>query len=93
MPDERMVKKVYEWKPMAIRSLGRPQTRWENDVKNYLNIMKICNWKECIQDRQKGKTKSLRRPKHSMTEVVEPEEEADVRPDDGFVMPKHVGVK
>jgi hypothetical protein len=26
MPDERMVKKVYEWKPMAIRSLGRPQT-------------------------------------------------------------------
>jgi hypothetical protein len=26
MPDERMVKKVYEWKPMAIRSLRRPQT-------------------------------------------------------------------
>jgi hypothetical protein len=25
MPDERMVKKVYEWKPMVIRSLGRPQ--------------------------------------------------------------------
>jgi hypothetical protein len=23
-PDERMVKKVYAWKPMAIRSLGRP---------------------------------------------------------------------
>jgi hypothetical protein len=51
MPDERMVKKVYEWKPMAIRSLGRPQTRWENDVKNDLNIMKIYNWKDCIQDR------------------------------------------
>jgi hypothetical protein len=33
MPDERMVKKIYEWKPMTIRSLGRPQTRWENDVK------------------------------------------------------------
>jgi hypothetical protein len=27
MPDERMVKKVYEWKHMAIRSLGRPETR------------------------------------------------------------------
>jgi hypothetical protein len=26
MPDERMVKKAYEWKPMAIRSSGRPQT-------------------------------------------------------------------
>ena len=55
MPDERMVKKVYEWKPMAIRSLGRPQTRWENDVKNDLNTMKICNWKDCIQDRHKWK--------------------------------------
>jgi hypothetical protein len=53
MSDERMVKKVYEWKRMAIRSLGRPQTRWENDVKNDLNTMKIYNWKDCIQDRHK----------------------------------------
>jgi hypothetical protein len=56
MPDERMVKKnVYEWKPMAIRSLRRPQTRWENDVKNDSNTMKIYNWKDCIQDRHKWK--------------------------------------
>jgi hypothetical protein len=34
MPEERMVKKkIYEWKPMAIRSLRTPQIRWENDVK------------------------------------------------------------
>ena len=43
MPDERMVKKVYEWEHMAIRSLGRPKNRWENDVKNDLNIMRIRN--------------------------------------------------
>jgi hypothetical protein len=55
MPDERLVKKVYEWKPTAIRSLGRFPTRWENDVKNDLNIMKIYNWKDCIQDRHKWK--------------------------------------
>jgi hypothetical protein len=53
MSDERMVKKVHEWKPMALRSLGRHQTRWENDVKNDLNIMKIYNWKDCIQERHK----------------------------------------
>jgi hypothetical protein len=53
MPDERMVKKVYEWKPMGIRSLRRPQTMWENDVKNDLNIMKIYNWKDCIKDQHK----------------------------------------
>jgi hypothetical protein len=43
IPDERMVKKVYERKPMAIRPLGRHHTRWENDVKNDLNTMKIYN--------------------------------------------------
>jgi hypothetical protein len=55
MPDERMVKMVYEWKLMAIRSLGRPQTKWEKDVNNDLNTMKIYNWKDCMQDRQKWK--------------------------------------
>jgi hypothetical protein len=47
-----MVKQVYEWKPMAMRSLGRPQTMWEN-IKNDLNTMKIYNWKDCIQDQHK----------------------------------------
>jgi hypothetical protein len=50
IPGERMVKNVYEWKPMATRSLGRSKNRWKNDVKNDLNIMKIRNWKDCIQD-------------------------------------------
>jgi hypothetical protein len=27
MPYERIVKKVHEWKPMAIRSLGRPKNK------------------------------------------------------------------
>jgi hypothetical protein len=39
--------------------------------------MKINNWKDCIQDRHKWKKKSLRRPKHSIIQVVEPEEEDD----------------
>jgi hypothetical protein len=43
IPDDRMEKKAYEWKPMAIRSLGRLKNRWENDVKNDLNIMRIRN--------------------------------------------------
>jgi hypothetical protein len=61
---------------MAIRSLGRTQTRWENDVKNDLNIMKIYNCKDCIQDRHKWK-KIVEKPKHSVNEVVEPEEEEE----------------
>jgi hypothetical protein len=43
MPNDRMVKKVYECTPMSTRSLGRPQNRWEVDVKNYVKIMRINN--------------------------------------------------
>jgi hypothetical protein len=52
---ERVVRKVYEWKPMATRSSGRPKNRWGNDVKNDLNFMRIRNWKDCIQNRHKWK--------------------------------------
>jgi hypothetical protein len=31
MPEERMVKRVYKWKPMLTRPLGRPKNRWEDD--------------------------------------------------------------
>jgi hypothetical protein len=34
MSEERMVKKVYKWKPMLTRPLGRPKYRWEDDIRN-----------------------------------------------------------
>jgi hypothetical protein len=55
MPDDRMVKKVYEWTPMSTRPLGRPKNRWEDDVKNYVVNMRLNNWKECIRNRPKWK--------------------------------------
>ena len=27
-------KKVYKWKPMLRRPLGRPKNRWEDDIRN-----------------------------------------------------------
>jgi hypothetical protein len=51
MPDDSMVKKVYEWTPMSTRSRGKPKHRWEDDVAN----MRITNWKECIRNRPKWK--------------------------------------
>jgi hypothetical protein len=53
MSDDRMVKKVYEWKPMSTRTLARPKTRWENDVRNDSKTMGIHNWPDCIQDQCK----------------------------------------
>jgi hypothetical protein len=34
MPEERLVKKAYKWKPMLRRPLARPKNRWEDDIKN-----------------------------------------------------------
>jgi hypothetical protein len=55
MPDNSMVKKVYEWAPVLTRSLERPKNRWEDDVKSDVTKMKITNWKDCIRNRPKGK--------------------------------------
>jgi len=55
MPDNSMVKKVYEWTPVLTRSLGRPKNRWEDDVKSDITKMKITNWKDCIRNWPKWK--------------------------------------
>jgi hypothetical protein len=55
MPEERMVKRVYKWKPMLTRRLGRPKNRWEDDIINYMKKLKIKNWTSCIHDRNKWK--------------------------------------
>jgi len=55
MPDNSMVKKVYEWSPVLTRSLGRPKNRWDDDVKSNITYMKITNWRDCIRNRPKWK--------------------------------------
>jgi hypothetical protein len=50
-----MVKRVYKWKPMLKRQLGRPKNRWEDDIINDINKLKIKKWIRCIQDRNNWK--------------------------------------
>jgi len=40
MPEERMVKKVYKWKPMSTRQQGRPKNIWEDDISSDIKILK-----------------------------------------------------
>jgi hypothetical protein len=28
-----MAKKLYDWQPISTRLAGRPESRWENDIK------------------------------------------------------------
>jgi hypothetical protein len=55
MPEEIMVKRVYKWKPMLTRPLGRPKNRWEDHIRNDMKKLKIKNWTSFIQDRNKWK--------------------------------------
>jgi len=55
MPEERMVKMVYKWKPMLTRPLERPNNRWKDEIINDMKKMKIKNWTSCIQDRNNRK--------------------------------------
>jgi hypothetical protein len=55
MPEERMVKRVYKWKPMLTRPLGKPKNRWEDDIINDMKKQKIRNWTSCMQERSKWK--------------------------------------
>ena len=41
MPEERMAIRVYKWKPMLTRPLGKPKNRWESDVTNDMKKPKI----------------------------------------------------
>jgi hypothetical protein len=55
MPDDRTVKKITIWKPIAPRHIERPKLRWEEDVRDDLKAMKVQNWKKLAQDRNKWK--------------------------------------
>jgi hypothetical protein len=48
MAEETMVKKVYKWKPILRRPLGRPKNRWEHEIRNGMKKLKIKKWTDCI---------------------------------------------
>jgi hypothetical protein len=57
MPGNSIVKKIYKWIPFTGRPVGRPKSRWEDDVRNDLQKMKLIKWTEQVQDRLKWKNK------------------------------------
>jgi hypothetical protein len=36
MSETNTVKKIYRWKPFTERPVGKPKSRWEDDVRNDL---------------------------------------------------------
>jgi hypothetical protein len=49
MADNNNVKKIKRWKPVSKRPIGKPKTRWEDDVLEDIKSMKICDWRTVVQ--------------------------------------------
>ena len=50
MPETSIVMKIYKWKPLRRRPVGRPKSRWEDDVREDLKKMKRIKWVEQVHD-------------------------------------------
>jgi hypothetical protein len=53
MPETGIVQKIYNWKPFTRRPIGRPKSRWDDDVRNDLKKMKLIKWAGQVQDHLK----------------------------------------
>jgi hypothetical protein len=51
MPQEIEVTRIYKWKPLASRPIGRPKIRWEDDIRKDLQTMRIENWMKSVLDK------------------------------------------
>jgi hypothetical protein len=52
MEDDRMVKKLTNWKPFGKRPAGRPKNRWIVGILKGMQVLKVKNWKELIGNRK-----------------------------------------
>ena len=55
MAEDNIVQKIKRWKPTPKRPIGRPKTRWEDDVLEDIKSINIRNWKKVAQDRDSWK--------------------------------------
>jgi hypothetical protein len=62
MDDKTTPKRILQWKPIGMRTRGRPRKRWIAGIEEDLQIMGVRWWKSNVKKEQNGR-KSLRRLK------------------------------
>jgi hypothetical protein len=55
MVEDNTVQRIKRWNPMSKRPIGRPKTRWEDDVLEDIRNMDVSNWKKVAQNRDSWK--------------------------------------
>ena len=67
MAEGNIAQKIKRWKPMSKRPIGRPKTRWEDDVLEDIKSINVRNWKKVVQDRDiRSWKKVVAKPTHSV---------------------------
>uniref|UniRef100_A0A1B0EY09 Uncharacterized protein n=1 Tax=Phlebotomus papatasi TaxID=29031 RepID=A0A1B0EY09_PHLPP len=52
MPNNRVVRKIFEGRPVGSRTVGRPRKRWEDDVDNDARKINVRNWRALTSNRE-----------------------------------------
>jgi len=55
MAEDNIVQKIKKWKLVSKRPIGRPKTRWDDDVLEDKKSINIPNWKKVAQNRDSWK--------------------------------------
>ena len=55
MVEDNTVQRIKRWNPMSKRLIGRPKTRWEDNVLEDIRNMDVSNWKKVAQNRDSWK--------------------------------------
>jgi hypothetical protein len=50
MTEDNIVQKIKRWKPLFKQPIGRPKTRWEDDILGDVRSMNVNNWKKVAQN-------------------------------------------
>jgi hypothetical protein len=48
--EDNIVQRIKRWKPTFKRPIGRPKTRWDDDVLADIKNMNVRNWKKVTQN-------------------------------------------
>ncbi|PSN53620.1 hypothetical protein C0J52_00915 [Blattella germanica] len=56
MQEDKIIKRMYKWKPIASRTSGKPKNRWEDDITNDINRLRINDWIIEVQNRTQWKS-------------------------------------
>jgi len=63
--DKRTPKRILEWKPIGMRTRGRPRKRWIANIEEDMQIMGVRSWRKQCEERAEWKRITEKAKTHS----------------------------